>query len=177
MLYPRSRFLVNLAVLWWLLCAGAAPSVSSEETPADTSRFSPDAAALYQAASKIPAQSAADVLFLENQESVSFDAEGKAVRVRYYVYKILTQKGATEWDTISTGWEPWRDERPVLRARVITPDLVVHPLDPKTITEAPGRVIQDNVFSDSRVVRAPLPAVAPGSLVEEEQVSRCSKEI
>lgn len=174
MLHPGNRFLVSLGVLSWLLCAGGVPSCPSEETPAVTSHFSADAVAVYQAASQVSAQSAADILFLENQESVSIDAEGKAVRTRYYVYKILTQKGATEWDTISAGWEPWREERPVLRARVITPDLVVHPLDPKTITEAPGRVIHDNIFSDSRVVRAPLPAVAPGSLVEEEQVSRQS---
>src|SRR4029077_1174506 len=68
-------------------------------------------------------------------------------------------------------WEPWHEEHPSLRARVITPDSAVHVLDATTITDAPAKENADNVFSDRRVLRAPLPAVAPGSLVEEELIS------
>ena len=50
-------------------------------------------------------------------------------------------------------------------------DGTVHILDAKTITDSPAKESADHVFSDRRVLRAPLPAVAPGSLVEEELVS------
>jgi transglutaminase-like putative cysteine protease/Flp pilus assembly protein TadD len=147
-------------------------SFAAESVPANSGHFSPDATLLYQTASKVTPPSGADVLVLENEESVSFDSEGKAVQSRYFLYKVLTQKGAAEWASIAANWEPWHEERPTLRARVITPDNVVHTLDPSTITDAPGKATGNDVFSDSRLIRAPLPAVAPGSLVEEEQVSR-----
>ena len=113
-----------------------------------------------------------DVLILENEERVSFDTEGKITRTRYYLYKVFTQQGAAQWADITANWEPWHEERPILRARVITPDNAAHTLDANTITDAPARVTEDDLFGDRRVVRAPLPAVAPGSLVEEEQVSK-----
>jgi transglutaminase-like putative cysteine protease/tetratricopeptide (TPR) repeat protein len=111
------------------------------------------------------------VLFLEDEETVVFDIGGRAVRSRYFLYKIVTQKGVEEWGDVSTSWEPWHEDHPILQARVITPDGAVHALDAKTITDAPAKENADNVFSDRRVLRAPLPAIAPGSLVEEELVS------
>ena len=59
--------------------------------------------------------------------------------VGHIIYKVLTQKGAEGWDSLSVGWEPWHEARPVIRARVIAPDFTVHTLDPNTITEAPAR--------------------------------------
>ncbi|HET6177514.1 MAG TPA: DUF3857 domain-containing protein [Candidatus Sulfotelmatobacter sp.] len=155
------RFVIVLAIT---IVAAASP----QEAP----HFSEDAAALYRTASQIQPPAGADVLVLEDQESVVFDAEGKAVRSRYLLYKVLTQKGADEWDDFSYAWEPWREEHPSLRARVITPDNAVHPLDPKTITDSPAKENEDKVFSDRRELRAPLPAIAPGSLVEEEQTTK-----
>jgi tetratricopeptide (TPR) repeat protein len=139
--------------------------------PSET-RFSPDTAALYQRVSQVTPPAGADVLFVDDEETVVFDGEGRAVRTRYFLYKILTQKGASGWGDIASSWEPWHEERPGLRVRVITSDNVVHLLDEKTISDAPAKESQDNVFSDRRVLRAPLPAVAPGSLVEEEQTSK-----
>jgi transglutaminase-like putative cysteine protease/Flp pilus assembly protein TadD len=137
----------------------------------DETHFSPDAAALYQRASQATPAAGADVLFLDDEETVAFDTAGRAVHSRYFLYKILTQQGAEGWGDISSYWEPWHEERPTLRARVITPDGVVHALDGKTVTDSPAKESADNTFSDRRVVRAPLPAVAPGSVVEEEQIS------
>ena len=67
----------------------------------------------------------ADVVFVDDEETLVFDADGRAVRSRYFLYKILTQKGAENWGDISSGWEPWHEERPTLRARVISADNVV----------------------------------------------------
>jgi len=134
--------------------------------------FAPDAASLYQASSANVPPANSDVFVLSSEETVRFDSESKVVRTRYLLYKVLTQKGAQQWADLSFSWEPWHEERPVLRARVITPDHAVHPLDPATITDAPARETEDSVFSNRRVLRAPLPAIAPGSLVEQEESSR-----
>ncbi len=166
--------LLGLAVQGLLLCAIVVLSLAAENNPSDASHFSADTATLFQTASKVTAPASADVIVLENEESVFFDAEGKAIRTRYLLYRIFTQKGAAEWANISASWEPWHEDRPALRARVITPDHVVHTLDPNTISDAPATVTADDVYSDRRLIRAPLPGVAPDSLVEEEQVARQS---
>lgn len=134
--------------------------------------FSESAAAMYSRTSHVTGSPGDDVVLLQNEETVAFDSEGKNVRTKYFLYKVLTQRGAEEWAEISCGWEPWHAERPQLRARVISADSSEHILDQKTLTDAPTKEFETNVFSDRRILRAPLPAVAPGSLVEEEQVFR-----
>ncbi|HYM78806.1 MAG TPA: DUF3857 domain-containing protein [Candidatus Dormibacteraeota bacterium] len=156
-----------LAVLLILCSIPATAADQQSET-----HFAPDAASVYQAASAIAVPAKPDVFVLESEETAAFDSEGKVVRTRYLLYKVLTQKGAQQWADLSYTWEPWHEERPAVRARVITPDNAVHPLDPATITDAPARETEDAVFSNRRVLRAPLPAIAPGSLVEQEEVSR-----
>jgi transglutaminase-like putative cysteine protease/Flp pilus assembly protein TadD len=133
-------------------------------------RFTSDGATLYSAASAVTAKPGTDVIVLDQENSFVFDADGKAVRNRYLVYKILTQKGVDGWDAASLGWEPWHEERPTILARVVTPDGVVHPLDPKTITDSLARDEDEKTYGDGREVRTPLPAIAPGSVVEEEMV-------
>ncbi|HEY4841983.1 MAG TPA: DUF3857 domain-containing protein [Terriglobales bacterium] len=131
-----------------------------------------DAAALYQRASQVQASPGADAIILDYQETLVFDAEGKVVRSRYTLYRVLTQKGVDGWDGIALTWEPWHEERPIFRARVITSDKAVHTLDGSTVTDAPAKEAETHVFSNRRVIRAPLPAIAPGSLVEEETTSK-----
>ena len=75
-------------------------------------RFTSDGATLYSAASAVTAKPGTDVIVLDQENSFVFDADGKAVRNRYLVYKILTQKGVDGWDAASLGWEPWHEERP-----------------------------------------------------------------
>jgi transglutaminase-like putative cysteine protease/Flp pilus assembly protein TadD len=99
-----------------------------------------------------------------------FDNSGGSTRTLYTVYKVITQKGAQGWGDIAVGWQPWHEGLPTLKARVIAADYSVRELDPKTITDAPAKEDESNVFSDRRVVRAPLPAIAPGSVVEQEIV-------
>jgi tetratricopeptide (TPR) repeat protein/transglutaminase-like putative cysteine protease len=78
---------------------------------------------------------------------------------------VATADGVDVVGTLSAWWAPWYDEKPLLTARVITKDGTVHTLDPKAITEATAEREQD-IFSDQRVLRAPLPGVAEGAIVE-----------
>jgi len=156
-----------------LLCIAALPvAVADGPSGWKIARFTEDARAVYQAASSVTPKTGTDVVVLIDEDNYVFDADGKAVHTSYFVYKVLTQRGAESWDNISINWEPWHEDRPTLRARVITPDSKVHTLDPKTVTDAPASDNEEKIYIDGRVVRAPLPAIAPGSVVEEEYVTR-----
>jgi transglutaminase-like putative cysteine protease/tetratricopeptide (TPR) repeat protein len=154
----------------FLFLAVACCFAADETTKWEIARFSDDVAALVRASNSTTV-TATDVLVLDDEESYVFDASVKAVHTRYLVYKVLTKQGAEQWGGVSFGWEPWHEERPEVRARVITPDNAVHELDPKTISDAPAKEDEVAVYSDRRVVRAPLPAMAPGSVVEEEETT------
>jgi tetratricopeptide (TPR) repeat protein/transglutaminase-like putative cysteine protease len=131
--------------------------------------------ALYEAASAANAPDGTNVVLLDEDHLYSFDESGRTEHVAHFVYKVLTQKGAEGWDYLSVGWEPWHEARPTIRARVITPDFSVHELDPYTITEAPARGGDYKMYSDDKLLHAPLPAIAPGVVVEEEYVTRESE--
>jgi transglutaminase-like putative cysteine protease/tetratricopeptide (TPR) repeat protein len=135
-------------------------------------RFAADGATLNKAASGVNQKPGTNVVILDDEDNYVFDADGKTVHTHYLAYKVLTQKGAEGWDAISLSWQPWHEERPSVRARVITSDNVIHPLESKTITDAPEREESDKTYGDRRVLRAPLPAIAPGSVVEEEEISK-----
>jgi tetratricopeptide (TPR) repeat protein/transglutaminase-like putative cysteine protease len=157
----------------WIALAFAA---AAQRAPADTTqtwtipRFSEDPSALCEIGSHLSPPAGTAVAVLDDEEGYVFDQQGRNVDTKYVVYKILTQDGVDGWDDVQLEWEPWHENRPAIRARVITPDKVVHPLDPKTITDSPASGDDDKVYSDRRVLRAPLPAIAPGSLVEVEEV-------
>jgi transglutaminase-like putative cysteine protease/tetratricopeptide (TPR) repeat protein len=136
------------------------------------SRFSSDGATVNKAASTASPKPGTDVVVFEEEDSYVFDVDGKTVHTHYLAYKVLTQKGTEGWDAISLSWEPWHEERPTIQARVITPDNVIHALEAKTITDAPAGDQNEKTYGNGRVLRAPLPAIAPGSVVEEEEVIR-----
>jgi transglutaminase-like putative cysteine protease/tetratricopeptide (TPR) repeat protein len=156
-------FLALVAVNSW---------ASDTPTPWTAPHFTIDPKVLYGEASESAAPEGTNVLVLDDEESYSFDASSRSLYTEYTVYKVLTQQGAEGWSSISVTWEPWHQERPTIRIHVITPDYVVHDLDLKTLTDAPAQDEQSNIYSDRRVIRGPLPAVAPGSVVEQEIVVR-----
>ncbi|MGH9741039.1 MAG: DUF3857 domain-containing transglutaminase family protein, partial [Candidatus Acidiferrum sp.] len=165
----RRRSLYGLLLLGAFVCP-AAVHAADDAAIWSKPRFTADGGELNKAAANLSVKPGTGVVVLNEENTYVFEADGKAVHTHYLVYKILTQGGAEGWDATELRWEPWHQQRPVLRARVITPDNQVHSLDAKTITDAPSNDEDDKTYGDSRVLRAPLPAIAPGSIVEEEQV-------
>ena len=110
-------------------------------------------------------------MVLLEEERVVLDSDSRITRSRRLVYRIGTG-GPEGWSTVEAAWRPQRQERPVIRARVVTTGGRELRLDETTISEAslgpPGGV----TFSDSRVLRAPLPALTPGAVVETEITQR-----
>jgi transglutaminase-like putative cysteine protease/Flp pilus assembly protein TadD len=172
MMRTVARFGLSLPLLSLsFLCAVSPSSFAADDAPASAgaaTRFQADVRALYKASSAIKTADGTDVLVLADEARYVFESDGRALHTQYLLYKVLTQKGAQDWDEVSSEWEPWHEARPGIRARVITPDNAVHTLDPKTIADTPAKEDSSDAYSDRRVLRAPLPAIAPGSLVEEE---------
>jgi len=168
------RLLTRLAAsLPLILLVSWSAAAQDQQIP----RFSDDLKPLVSAASHVSPKPGIDIVVLNDSESYVFETDGHSLHTNYVLYKILTQKGAEEWNDISVSWEPWHQEKPSVRARVIASDQSVHALDPATITDSPAKDNEDNVYGDRRVLRAPLPAIAPGVVIEEEDSVHESPEI
>lgn len=101
----------------------------------------------------------------------SFEPDGTYTITWRRVLRILSHKGAEELGALSARWKPWLEAPPRLRARVIRPTGDVLHLDEKTIAETPA-ASDPSLFDDRKVLRAPLPGVEPGAVVEWEIVKR-----
>ncbi|HEV2214209.1 MAG TPA: DUF3857 domain-containing protein, partial [Terracidiphilus sp.] len=170
--FSLRRTALVFSVLFAATALGASASAQDPVEPWKAPHFSIAPAVLYNAATGASANATTDVSVFEDDESYSFDAQGRATHTIYVVYKILTQKGAEAWDSSSIGWEPWHQERPSIKVRVIAPDSSVHMLDPSQITEGPARDGEYKTYGDGKMLRAPFPAIAAGVVVEEEFITR-----
>ncbi len=167
----RSRWLCVFSLFLPSLFAQSAYSQQAVE-PWKAAHFSVEPKALYEAASAVTAPDGANVTLLTEDHSYTFDEQGRIVHVAHFIYKVLTLKGAEGWDYLGVGWEPWHEARPEIRARVIAPDFSEHALDAKSISEEPARGGDYKTYSDGKTLRAPLPAVTQGVVVEEEYTER-----
>ena len=165
--YAVAGVLLNACLLFMdAPCSAAAPSFSNAP------HFSLSPRALYDAVSAAKSATGSDIDLVEVQESHVFDGDGSDRFTRYSVFKILTPAGARALEnSFAVLWSPWRDDRPSMKARVVTADGQTYALDPATIAESP-LATTSSIYSDARVLRAPLPSVAAGVVVETEIVMR-----
>jgi tetratricopeptide (TPR) repeat protein len=159
-------FFVLSAVL--PLLAGI-PAQARTGEPWDAPAFSAEPAALLRAAAAVEAgEGGVAVLLAETR--YEYDEAGRETYTYRLVYRIASASAHDSWSAIEEGWSPWHQEKPSLRARVITPDGAVHSLDPSTIAENGEAAQSPDMFEDDRVLRAPLPATGAGAVVEQEVV-------
>lgn len=124
-------------------------------------------ARLLLAAQAVPEARRSDVVVLWSATDYAINAAGAVVRRDHLIYRVPKADDLESWAVVSISWAPWHQERPALRARVVTLDGVVHVLDPSTMAERPVQAEADDLFTDERVLEAPLPALAAGAVVEE----------
>jgi tetratricopeptide (TPR) repeat protein len=77
-------------------------------------------------------------------------------------------QAAVDDGSLEAAWAPWHEDQPTVRARVVTKDGKAFALDPKTIEVSGVKGGEPDMFTDRRVLRAPLPGLARGAVVEEE---------
>jgi len=169
------KLCIPVHCLFWLLATFVLIAQAGEGTTGpgkgflrDRESFSSPASDLLAAANSIVVPDKAGAIILLDEGSFSFDSSGRCFTRYHMVYRILTEAGLDEFSSLAAEWSPWNEERPILRARVITPDGAEHFLSPENISDSPMKEYSSNVYSDSRVVRAPLPALVIGAVVERE---------
>src|SRR5581483_1321012 len=134
--------------------------------------FKGEPGAIMQSAKQISSAENSEITILLDDHHYSVHSDGRIDSVIRRVYRIDQQDAVEDWAAVEQGYRPWHQNKPELRARVIGIDGAEHWLDPKTIADAPAREVESNIFSDDRIVRAPLPSVAAGSVVEYEITTR-----
>jgi tetratricopeptide (TPR) repeat protein len=159
----RSRGRLVLAGVLVLFTAAPALAGDALDKPAFTA--TPDE--LLAAAKAAPAGDW-PVVILRSDDSRAIGDDGKVVSRWRWVFVVRSQAGVDGWGTLQSTYRPFYQDRPVVRVRVIAPDGTVTELDQSLVSEAPEVEHAPNVFSDSRVVQAPLPRLQVGSVVEEE---------
>jgi len=130
--------------------------------------FSVPAADLLQAAASVPVHPFYSVAELVEDQHVVYDQAGRATATYRYLFRVDREGAVKGWGLVSAGWTPWLEERPEIRARVITADGVEHRLDPSTLSDAPAGGSSQDLFEDRRLLRGPLPSLQVGSLAEVE---------
>src|SRR5258708_17646303 len=154
------RLALARAAFFVVALACAAPLLS--QTVVDGPPFSAEPKALLAAAHKVEAKDL-NVVYLLDEATFSFEADGRTKSVWHQIQHVVTADGVGDAGTLSAWWAPWYDDKPTLAARVIAKDSTIHTLDPKAITEATAEE-QEDIFSDQRVLPAPLPAVPEESI-------------
>ncbi|MGA2253261.1 MAG: DUF3857 domain-containing protein [Thermoguttaceae bacterium] len=165
------RSFLFIAVITLSMLAGPLGMAAGGE-PWDGPAMAASPAEVLKAAIAKPVADPADLEMLLDDTRYEFDAQGRMCCTTRRVYRCLTEKGFASGAWTGGEWCPWYQDRPAIRARVITPDGAVHLLDPKTIAEAPADQPSADELTDRRALRAPLPAVKVGAVVEEEIVVR-----
>ena len=133
-----------------------------------TAAFSAAPAEIQAATAPIKPEPFANVTVLFEQEQYRIDSSDKVTRVHQFLYRIETKAGVDEWSQTSIQWDPWYQNQPSIRARVLQVDGKVSELDPHTLTDVPAKSETDDAFSNARIYKGPLPSLAIGAIVEEE---------
>ena len=149
----------------------ARPVATSTPPLTGLSFFESDPQALLKAAAAASNGRTTDVVVLAEDGLYTFDDAGRCTWRYRLTYQVLTQTGVNEWKSLSASWSPWRQERPLLRARVVRQDGTVDLLDPGTVGDVPVEG-SDELLSDERRLLAPLPGLALGAVVEQETIVR-----
>lgn len=150
---------VFVAVATGLAAAGPLDKPAFTATPAEL---------LAAARAATPAGHA--VAVLRDDVSFTFDERGRVEKRYRTVFTVVAPSGADDWGTIGLDWQPFYQDKPTIRARVVNADGSVTDFDPALMHDAPAVNESPTVFSDRRDLTAPLPRLAVGAVVEEEFV-------
>ena len=154
------------------LLALYAPCSNSQQkanAPWEGVAFSADAKQIAQAAAAIRVDEDAEITVLTDERRVTYDAAGRGIFYSHWVYRVESKEALSWAATAQSTWSPWRQKKPVIRARVISPDGSAAELDPSVLTDVATHDQRPEIYEDERTLSGPLPAVGVGSIVEMER--------
>jgi tetratricopeptide (TPR) repeat protein/transglutaminase-like putative cysteine protease len=170
----RTRSPLFTSAVFAFVCAAMAVDATHGQEPVWPlvgPAFQASVADVQKAAIQIVPEKFMETTVLFERDSYRIDAEGRVTYRHSLIFRIETQAGVEDWAETSARYAPWYQNQPSIQARVILPDGRVSQLDPKTVIDGPASDDDDNVYTDERIRKAPLPALAIGAIVEEETVT------
>ena len=152
------------------LCTSA-PAFAQSTPDLATTPFTLSAADLQTLSASIPPdkQFPAQILYEEGNYKIA--ADGTLLFTHRMVYRVDSDAAVKGWAEVSAQWDPWYEKPAQINARVLQPNGSFVELDQKTITDAPVKAEDDVTFSSAHVRRAPLPGMAIGSIIEEQEIT------
>jgi hypothetical protein len=130
--------------------------------------FSSDPQQVYQAAKQIPGPRDAPAYIINLDMSIRVEESGKAHWLIRSVTRVVDDRGVRMFGTAVVPWVGWRQERPRIRARVITRDGRAHELDSTTIADGGFAHSSGQMLTDTHAISAALPGVQSDSVIEQE---------
>ena len=170
----RTRSPLLTSVIFAFVCTAMAVNIAHGQEPVwplSGPAFQASVTDLQKAAAQIVPEKFMEATVLFERDSYRIDTEGRVTYRHSLIFRIETQAGVDDWAETSARYALWYQNQPVIQARVILPDGRVSQLDPKTVIDGPASDADDNVYTDERIRKAPLPALAIGAIVEEETVT------
>ncbi|MEL7061780.1 MAG: DUF3857 domain-containing protein, partial [Acidobacteriota bacterium] len=158
---------IALSLAGWLVAA----AIACGAEPWRRGAFAAPAAELERAASEAVVGLDAPVVVLWDDSTFRFDAAGRLVFRRHWIYRVAGAEALEDWSLSQVRWEPWRQERPEVSARVVI-DGQERLLAPERFEELPAPEPPEGRIGDRRLLQARLPGVRPGAVVEEEIIVR-----
>jgi len=152
------------AVAVWV---GVASGARAQDVPA----FSASAEQLKAMSAAVPASKEWEARILDEEARYSIAADGTLTYTHRMIYRVDTDEAAKSWAEISSEWDPWYEKPSQLHARVLQANGSFVELDQKTVTDAPVKGDDSETFSSGHVRRAPLPGMAAGAIVEEQEIT------
>ncbi len=137
-----------------------------------TAPFTLSAADLKTISASIPVSKEFPAQILYEESKYQIAADGTLTATHRMVYRVDTDAAVRGWAEVSAQWDPWYEKPAQIHARVLQPDGTFVELDQKTITDAPVKAEDDVTFSSAHIRRAPLPGMAIGSIIEEQEISQ-----
>ncbi|WP_158785644.1 DUF3857 and transglutaminase domain-containing protein [Granulicella sp. L46] len=149
----------------------SAPQAFAQTPDLSAPAFTLSAADLQTLSAAIPVdkQFPAQILYEESKYQIAPD--GTLTNTHRMVYRVDADAAVRGWAEVSAQWDPWYEKPAQIQARVLQPDGTFVDLDQKTVTDAPVKIEDDVTFSSAHIRRAPLPGMAIGSIIEEQEIT------
>jgi transglutaminase-like putative cysteine protease/tetratricopeptide (TPR) repeat protein len=151
-----------------LLAVQATAAMASGGTWRDSPAFAVPTARLLEAAAGVKRERPTDVVILLDERIYELDEQHRVTVRSRMIYRVDSPAGVENWAASSASWQPWYQERPRIRARVITTDGREHLIDQGLLRDAGTRSGDNQIYDDSHILQGPLPAIEIGAVVEEQ---------
>ena len=166
----RNRPFLSQLTLFVFILLGLGKATLGADDPWSAPALSQDPKVLLKASEAFAPNTKAGTTILLNEMKFHFEQDGRLHQSAHTIYRIDNAEAVHVLSSVKAVWQPWHQLKPVIRARVITPDGEVHQLDDSALRDSPAFEQRPELFDDIRILGGPLPAVAVGALVEIEEV-------